>query len=92
VSPVTLLGLGMRARSRERAHVQWADVLHGRMSEGASGDLVFRWPGFPMGLRVAIDPAADEGPGAIELASNRPLALPAGPHPVLGAAFVRVQS
>src|SRR2546428_370659 len=51
---VTVLGLRMRARSRERAEAQWVRLL---------------------------------GAEAIELASERAIALPAGPHPVLGAVF-----
>ena len=85
---VTVVGLRMRARSRERARVQWESVLLGQGTEGAAGELTFRWPGSPMRIVVRIDPARDEGPEGIELESARPLSLPAGPHPVLGATFV----
>jgi methylmalonyl-CoA/ethylmalonyl-CoA epimerase len=78
---VTLLGL------RTRARAQWRDLLGGEVAEGAGGQLTCRWPGSPLRLSVEIDPAADEGPVAIEIASDRPLALPDGPHPVLGAVF-----
>lgn len=84
---VTVLGLRMSARSRERARVQWHAVLQGECVEGAGGELTFRWPGSPMRIVVEIDPAREEGPLAIELASRHALALPAGPHPVLGAVF-----
>jgi hypothetical protein len=36
---------------------------------------------------VEVSPRGDEGPLAIEIASARRVALPQGPHPVLGAAF-----
>jgi methylmalonyl-CoA/ethylmalonyl-CoA epimerase len=85
---VTVLGLRMSAHSRERALTQWARVLQGEASE-AGGQLVFRWPGSPMRIAVEVDPARDEGPLAIEVMSPRALALPAGPHPVLGAVFDR---
>jgi hypothetical protein len=86
--PVTLVGLRLRARSAEAARVQWADVLQGELTD-EHDTLVVRWPGSPMRLVVEIDPqAATEGPVSIELASDRPLALPAGPHPQLGAVFI----
>jgi hypothetical protein len=40
---------------------------------------------------VVTDPARPEGPLAVEIAADRPLSLPEGPHPVLGAPFVLVE-
>jgi methylmalonyl-CoA/ethylmalonyl-CoA epimerase len=85
--PVTVLGLRMRCQSRERAITQWSTVLQGTMTEGPQGSLVFRWPDSFMRLAVEIDPVQTEGPIAIELTSARRLALPAGPHPLLGTVF-----
>lgn len=85
--PVTMIGLRLRARTAERARLQWVEVLEGQGTEGEAGELLFRWPGSPMRLAVEVEPAGEEGPLRIELASERPLALPAGPHPVLGAVF-----
>jgi hypothetical protein len=85
---VTVLGLRMRARSREGARVQWHSVLQGECAEGVGGEFTFRWRGSPMRLVVEIDPAREEGALAIELASRHALALPAGPHPLFGATFV----
>ncbi len=85
---VRVMGLHMRAHSRARARAQWAEILRGEARE-ADGGLVFTWPGSPMDIAVEIDPARAEGPLGIELASPRALALPAGPHPVLGAVFGR---
>jgi len=85
--PATLLGLRMRAQSRERAVTQWGTVLQGEMADGPRGSLVFSWPGSFMRLAVEIDPVQHEGPIAIELASPRTLMLPEGTHPVLGAVF-----
>lgn len=87
--PVTLIGLRLRARSPERARAQWGELLQGELSEAAGGVLVFRWPGSPMRLTVETDSVAGEGPVCIEVATDRPLTLPAGPHPHLGAVFVR---
>ncbi|MGH7353522.1 MAG: hypothetical protein ACRELS_02975, partial [Candidatus Rokuibacteriota bacterium] len=84
----SVLGLTMRVRSRERALAQWRDVLLAEIEEG-EGALIFRWPPSPMRLVVEIDPMADEGPLAIDLATDRPVALPSGPHPVLGATFAQ---
>ena len=88
--PVTLVGLRLRARDRERARRQWEGVLEGERAEGAGGALIYRWPDSPMRLVVEIDAAAAEGPVAIEIASDRAVALPDGQHPVLGAVFRRV--
>jgi catechol 2,3-dioxygenase-like lactoylglutathione lyase family enzyme len=87
--PVTVLGLRLRARSAERARVQWSEILDAEAASGPAGELVFGWPGSPMRLAVELVPGADEGPVAIEVASDRPLVLPAGPHPRLGAVFAR---
>jgi methylmalonyl-CoA/ethylmalonyl-CoA epimerase len=90
-APVTIVGLRLRAQSRERARRQWETVLEGRPSEGLEGGLIYRWPDSPMRLAVEIDPSRDEGPVAIELASDRAFALPEGPHPALGTVFRRVR-
>jgi len=85
--PVVLVGLRLRAHSRERAQRQWQQILEGELDE-REGELIYRWPGSPMRLAVSIDPTSDEGPLAIEYASARVVAVPDGRHPVLGAAFV----
>ena len=91
-APVTIVGLRLRAHSRARARRQWETVLEGHPSEGPEGELIYRWPDSPMRLAVEIDPARDEGPVAIELASDRAIALPDGPHPALGTVFRRVRA
>jgi methylmalonyl-CoA/ethylmalonyl-CoA epimerase len=90
-APVAIVGLRLRAHSRERARRQWETVLEGHPSEGPEGELIYRWPDSPMRLAVEIDPARDEGPVAIELASDRAIALPDGSHPALGTVFRRVR-
>ena len=86
--PITVLGLRLSARTRERAHIQWGAVVQGARAEG--GDtLVYRWPGSFMYVAIEIDPARDEGPLWIEYSSPRAVPLTDDPHPVLGAAFKR---
>jgi catechol 2,3-dioxygenase-like lactoylglutathione lyase family enzyme len=89
---VAIVGLRLRAHSRERARRQWESMLEGGASHGPAGELIYRWPDSPMGLAVEIDPARDEGPVAIEIATDRAIALPDGPHPVLGTVFRRVRA
>jgi methylmalonyl-CoA/ethylmalonyl-CoA epimerase len=72
--PARILGLRMRAHSRERALTQWRDILQAEVNDGPGGGLTFRWPASPMRILVDVDPAAAEGPLAIELASERGLA------------------
>ena len=86
---VTVVGLRLRARSAERARGQWEGILAGEPASRGDGALGFRWPGSPMRLAVEIDPAGEDGPVSIEVASDRALALPPGPHPALGAVFVQ---
>ena len=86
-APVAIVGLRLCAHSRERARRQWETVLEGHASAGPDGELIYRWPDSPMRLAVEIDPARDEGPVAIELASDLAIALPDGPHPALGTVF-----
>jgi hypothetical protein len=71
--PVHILGLRPRAQSRLRAVTRWSGVAQGAMTEGRGGGLVFRWPDSPMRLVVDIDPRADEGPVAFEIAAERPI-------------------
>jgi methylmalonyl-CoA/ethylmalonyl-CoA epimerase len=89
--PVAIVGLRLRSRSRERAQLQWGGVLQGAVAERGS-ELTFRWAGAPMRLVVDVDPAAEEGPVAIEYASDRPVRAPDGPHPVFGVPFRRVSA
>ena len=70
--PARILGLRMRAHSRERALTQWRDILAGEVDE--EPELAFRWPDSPIRVLVEVDPTAAEGPLAIELASERSLA------------------
>jgi hypothetical protein len=88
---VSVLGLRMRVRSVERAEAQWRRILHG-VREGADRAPVYRWPGSPMRIAVDVDASAEEGPLAIEYVSDHSVALPATPHPVLGATFRQVRS
>jgi catechol 2,3-dioxygenase-like lactoylglutathione lyase family enzyme len=85
--PVTILGLRMRAHSVDRARVQWRDVLCGQLEADDERELTFAWPGSAMRLVVEIDPRRDEGPVAIEFASERPIPDPAQAHPLLGVLF-----
>jgi methylmalonyl-CoA/ethylmalonyl-CoA epimerase len=87
---VRLVGLRMRARSRERADAQWVEVLGGTIAESFDARVVYRWPRAPLGITVEIDPAADEGPVSIEFDSERDVPLPPVPDPRLGTVFARV--
>jgi catechol 2,3-dioxygenase-like lactoylglutathione lyase family enzyme len=71
--PVHILGLRLRAQSRQRAVTQWSGLAQGAMTEGRDGGLVFRWPDSPMRLVVDIDPSAEEGPVTLEIAAERPI-------------------
>jgi catechol 2,3-dioxygenase-like lactoylglutathione lyase family enzyme len=87
--PVTVLGLRLRAHTRERADRQWIGILQGVAEESGRDQVTYRWPGSPMRLVVEVSPRGEERPLAIEIASARPLDLPVGPHPRLGVTFSR---
>jgi catechol 2,3-dioxygenase-like lactoylglutathione lyase family enzyme len=87
---VRVLGLRLRARSAARARRQWETVLGGVAEPSAGNLLVYRWPRSPLRIAVEIDPAADEGPIGIELAGDRPVAIPEAARQRLGARFLTV--
>jgi methylmalonyl-CoA/ethylmalonyl-CoA epimerase len=85
--PVRLLGLRLATRDALRARRLWGELLGAEVGEHGA-ELVFRWPDSPLRVAVAAGSALDEGPLCIEVAARPGLALPEGPHPVLGTAFV----
>jgi hypothetical protein len=85
---VRLLGVRLSAHSEARARDQWEALLCGSASR-EHGDLVFRWPDSPLRIAVQIDDARPEGPIALEIATDREIRLPEGPHPALGLPIVR---
>jgi catechol 2,3-dioxygenase-like lactoylglutathione lyase family enzyme len=84
---VRVLGLRTRARTAERARLQWERALDGTLAHTLAGELVFRWPGSPMRIVAEVAPDAEEGPVAIDLGPEREVQLPSGPAPPLGTAF-----
>ena len=89
--PVSILGLRLRAHSRERAITQWRDVLRGEVGKTPAGNLLFRWPGSPPRLVVDVDATAPEGPTAIEIASEREVAPLDAARARLGIRLTRQQ-
>ena len=85
-APVDVVGLRMRSGSRERSLRQWGDLLQGDPDE-KPGELTFHWPGSSMRVAVTLDEGGPDASVAIELRAERKLALPEGPHPILGAEF-----
>jgi catechol 2,3-dioxygenase-like lactoylglutathione lyase family enzyme len=89
--PVTVLGLRLRAHTRERADRQWVGILQGVAQASGQDEVTYRWPGSPMRLVVEVSPRGEEGPLAIEIASDRRLTLPAGAYAPLGVRFTTVE-
>ena len=85
--PVAVVGLRIRAHSRERARTQWLTILKGQEAEAPDLTLIYKWPRSPLRVAVEIDAAREEGPICIEISGQRVIDVPAGPHPVLGAIF-----
>jgi catechol 2,3-dioxygenase-like lactoylglutathione lyase family enzyme len=84
---VRVLGLRTRARSADRARLQWERALGGALTHATDSELVFRWPGSPMRIVAEIAPGSEEGPVAIDLGPGRDVGLPAGPIEPLGTTF-----
>lgn len=80
-----VLGLRMCTQDRERARLLWQELLGGQPEERAE-DLIFRWPGSAMRIRVRIEAGSEDRAEAIELAES-PRPVPSSPHPELGARF-----
>ncbi len=89
--PVQVVGLFLSSRSEERALRQWQALLGGALARERDR-LVFRWPDSPLRIAVRVQPDADEGPIALELAAAHRLALPEGPHPALALPLVQVEA
>jgi catechol 2,3-dioxygenase-like lactoylglutathione lyase family enzyme len=87
---VTVLGLLLSSRSEERALRQWETLLGGAATRERER-LVFRWSDSPLRIAVRVQPDADEGPLALELAAQRRVALPEGPHPALSLPLLQVE-
>jgi methylmalonyl-CoA/ethylmalonyl-CoA epimerase len=87
-----IVALRISARDAAAARRQWCDVLGGSERPGADpgADLVFRWPGSPITVVAEVAPGREDGPLQLELSCPRPLGLPDGPHPALGARLVQV--
>ena len=86
--PADIVRLRLCAHDGDAVRRQWSDVLGGTLDE-SDGELHFRWPGSAIAISVAVDPDTPEGPRQIEVAANRPLALPDGAYPFLGTIFVQ---
>ena len=84
--PVTVVGVRLRTGDRERALRQWAELLEAEPEE-TPGELRFTWPGSGMRVVVGLERGGANASEAIELRAERPLVLPEGPHPLLGAEF-----
>jgi catechol 2,3-dioxygenase-like lactoylglutathione lyase family enzyme len=87
---VSVVGLLLSSRSEERARRQWQTLLGGALTRERDR-LVFGWPESPLRIAVRIQPDAEEGPIALELAARRRLALPEGPHPALSLPLLQVE-
>jgi methylmalonyl-CoA/ethylmalonyl-CoA epimerase len=87
---VTVVGLLLSSRSEERALRQWQSLLGGTPVRERDR-LAFRWPESPLRIAVRVQPDAEEGPLALELAARYQLALPEGPHPALSLPLVQVE-
>lgn len=85
-----IVALHMRAGAEDRARRQWGELLGGEC-EVRGRELRFRWPDSPVAIAVDVEPGAADRSEAIEIAGERPVALPSGPHPLLGARFVRAR-
>jgi hypothetical protein len=88
--PVTIVGLRVRSHSADRARQLWERVALGERVANGTGMLVFRWPASPLRIAVEIDPAAVEGPVAIEYASTRPVVIDPGAGTLVGVRFVPI--
>lgn len=88
--PATIVGIRMVTSDRERAIRQWSEVLQGELDDRGD-ELIFTWPETTMRVSVTIEPGASDRSDCVEVRADRPLALPAGAHPVLGTRFVEVK-
>ncbi|MFW6051931.1 MAG: VOC family protein [Myxococcota bacterium] len=72
------------------AHRLWGELLGGERIGAPDGATCYRWARSTLRVAVDEDASAKAGPRCIEVAADRPLTLPEGPHPVLGLPFVQI--
>jgi len=89
--PVRIAGLRVVAPDAATVTRLYGDLLGGRCADGTD-DLVFEWHDSPLRIAVSVDAQALPGPRCIEIVSDRPLALPDGPDPVLGTRFTQIEA
>ncbi len=86
----SIIGMRMQIRDIGRAERQWGELLEASVEHTETGR-VFTWPDSPMRIAVDTDPASEEGPSLLEVASERTLALPDGRHEILGCVFHQIR-
>lgn len=72
--PVRLVGLRLSAPDAEQVLRLYQTALLGRATE-RPGEILFGWPRSPMRIAVSIDPSRPAGPLALEVETNREIAL-----------------
>ena len=82
--PVTLLGLRLRARSREHAMRQWGEIIGGALVAETASTLTYRWPPAPLRLVIDVVTDAEPGPICVEIAADRTVTLTSAHRALLG--------
>jgi hypothetical protein len=77
-------------QNARRARALFEDLLAGSARE-VDGRLIYRWQDSPLRIAVSLDPAREEGPLALEVATPRRLALARDAEAALGVRIVQVQ-
>jgi len=85
--PVRLRALRLSARDEKAARRQWEETLGGEARALGPTEIELAWPDSPLRIVVRIRPEADEGPLALEVATDRD--WPEAGREALGAHFVR---
>lgn len=84
-----LVGPRFSASTVTHAHRVWGELLGGERTHEGDG-VGYRWERSTLRVAVEEDPPAGNAPRCIEVACERGLDLPAGPHPVFGVPFLQV--
>jgi hypothetical protein len=87
--PARIVGPRFTLGRLDDARRLFEGLLGGQPADTQDGALTFTWERSPIRIAAQQDATRPDGPLHIEVACDRPLALPEAPHPALGLPFVQ---
>ncbi|HYB98990.1 MAG TPA: VOC family protein [Candidatus Limnocylindrales bacterium] len=87
---LSLLGVRMVTHDLGRSRAQWVELLGAEVVEESAGQLLVRWEGCPLHVRLLLQAAAEQGPQGLETAVPPKFAATLEAFAPLGARLIPV--